>query len=183
MELERKRKRQDDKKKKEDRRKKRAHSASRIAIFFNTILLGNKRKRLRSGTIRFQALWRGSITRKAHADIIRTLEEYMTFYSIWGNCLVLTSSIRLVILDWAAIRGHHTFFKQPELVEGDSDERKATDEKLTKSMEDVLNLMEEEATILEDDMEEIDGLPLVRHKKIQRVQDVYHHPRLLLQKD
>jgi hypothetical protein len=65
-----------------------------------------------------------------------------------------------------ALRDQQDFIRQ--LDQGSDDDvegLKETDKKLTSSMEDAMKVMEEKAAMLDDDIEEIEGLPVVKPKR------------------
>jgi hypothetical protein len=158
---ERERKREAAKRKKKERKQKKTISATRIASFIRNTTLAKRWKRLRSGTIRLQALWRGIQTRNDHAGIVHKMEEFRRFYNVWGNCLKLTPYIRTELPDWASLRDQQAFIRQLEL-EGDDDgeEQRDTAQKLASSMEEVMEEVKDEKPANEDDdIEEIKGLP------------------------
>ena len=163
-ERERKKRKNKQRREKEKQKKNENKAASKIAHFIRGAILSKKFKQTRSRIIRFQALWRGSHSRRTNSSVIHKLKDFVQFYSVWGDCSKYTKEVQQELPDWAALRDKQAFVRQLDLeVDDDDEDRKETDEKLTNSMEDAMKVKERHFG--DDDIEEVEGLPPVKPQK------------------
>ena len=141
--------------------KKRRNEASVIITKnMNGHVARQKYKRAVQEVIRIQTLFRGYRGRTHHNGFVTHMQQFRAFRKVWFDCIKLLDAIDIDEPDWGALRDKQAYIRQQDVDSDEQNEMKETDERLTNSMVDAMNTIEKRT--LDDDIEELNGLPTKR---------------------